>query len=63
MAAFFGLRLRFVTSVAGEFYENELVHSAQRITRWRDGLDNIILHHFFNPKAVTGVFFSQRTKD
>ena len=63
IAAFFGLRLRFVTSVAGEFYENELVHSAQHITRWRDWLDNIILHYFFNPKAVKGVFFSQRTKD
>lgn len=62
IAGFFGLRLRFVTSVAGEFYENELVHSAQHITRWRDWLDNIVLHYFFNPKAVTGVFFSQRTK-
>lgn len=63
IAMFFALRLRFVTSVAGEFYENELVHSAQHITRWRDWLDNIVLHYFFNPKAVTGVFFSQRTKE
>jgi len=63
IAAFFGLRLRFVTSVAGEFYENELVHSPQHITRWRDWLDNIVLHYFFNPKAVTGVFFSQRAKE
>lgn len=62
IAVFFGLRLRFVTSVAGEFYENELVHSAQHITRWRDWLDNIVLHYFFNPKAIRGVFFSQRTK-
>ena len=63
IAAFFGLRLRFVTSVAGEFYENELVHSAQHITRWRDWLDNIVLYYFFNPKAIRGVFFSQRTKE
>jgi hypothetical protein len=63
MAVFFGLRLRFVTSVAGEFYENELVHSAQHITRWRDWLDNIVLHYFFNPKAIRGIFFSQRTKE
>jgi hypothetical protein len=62
LAMFFGLRLRFVTSVAGEFYENELVHSAQHITRWRDWLDNIVLHHFFNPKAIKGVLFSQRTQ-
>jgi len=63
IAMFFALRLRFVTSVAGEFYENELVHSAQHITRWRDGLDNIVLHYFFNPKTVKGVLFSQRTKE
>jgi len=63
IAMFFALRLRFVTSVAGEFYENELVHSAQHITRWRDWLDNFILHYFFNPKAVKGVFFSQRAKN
>ena len=63
IAMFFALRLRFVTSVAGEFYENELVHSAQHITRWRDWLDNIVLHYFFNPKTIKGVFFSQRTKE
>ena len=63
IAMFFALRLRFVTSVAGEFYENELVHSAQHITRWRDGLDNIVLHYFFNPKTVKGVLFSQRAKE
>ncbi len=63
IAMFFALRLRFVTSVAGEFYENELVHSAQHITRWRDWLDNIVLHYFFNPKTVKGVLFSQRTKE
>jgi len=63
VAMFFALRLRFVTSVAGEFYENELVHSAQHITRWRDWLDNIVLHYFFNPKTVKGVLFSQRTKE
>jgi len=63
IAMFFALRLRFVTSVAGEFYENELVHSAQHITRWRDGLDNIVLHYFFNPKTIKGLLFSQRTKE
>jgi len=63
IAMFFALRLRFVTSVVGEFYENELVHSAQHITRWRDWLDNIVLHYFFNPKTIKGVLFSQRTKE
>ncbi|MFQ5797919.1 MAG: hypothetical protein ACE5H0_04395, partial [Bacteroidota bacterium] len=32
MVVFFGLRLRFITSVQGEFYEHELVHSPQHIT-------------------------------
>ena len=63
IAMFFALRLRFVTSVAGEFYENELVHSAQHITRWRDWLDNIILHYFFNPKTIKGVLFYNEPKN
>jgi hypothetical protein len=60
IALFFAARLRFVSSVAGEFYESELVHNAQHITRWRDWIDNLIVYHFFNPKAVRGAFFSQR---
>lgn len=63
IAALFALRLRFVTSAAGEFYENELVHSAQHITRWRDWIDNFVLHHFLNPKTIRGAFFSQRNKE
>ena len=54
MIAFFGLRLRFITSVKGEFYEHELVHNAQHITRWRDGVDNLVVHYFLNPKALRG---------
>ncbi len=62
IAAFFAARLRFVTSVSGEFYENELVHSAQHITRWRDWIDNLVVSHFFNAKAVRGTLFSQRSE-
>ncbi|MEK6572098.1 MAG: hypothetical protein AABZ61_12050, partial [Bacteroidota bacterium] len=54
MIAFFSLRLRFITSVKGEFYEHELVHNAQHITRWRDGVDNLVVHYFLNPKALRG---------
>jgi len=54
MVLFFGLRLRFITSVKGEFYEHELVHNAQHITRWRDWVDNLVVHYFLNPKALRG---------
>jgi len=62
MVLFFGLRLRFITSVQGEFYEHELVHSPQRITRWRDcdWVDNLVLSHFFNAKTIRARFFAQR---
>jgi hypothetical protein len=54
MILFFSLRLRFITSVKGEFYESELVHNAQHITRWRDWVDNLVVHYFLNPKALRG---------
>lgn len=54
MVLFFSLRLRFITSVKGEFYESELVHNAQHITRWRDWVDNLVVHYFLNPKALRG---------
>jgi hypothetical protein len=54
MILFFSLRLRFITSVKGEFYESELVHNAEHITRWRDWVDNLVVHYFLNPKALRG---------
>lgn len=57
MALFFGLRLRFITSVKGEFYEQEIVTSPYAVTRWRDWLDNLVISHFFNRKALLGRLF------
>jgi hypothetical protein len=54
MAVFFGLRLRFITSAKGEFYEQELAISPGSITRWRDTLDNLVIQKFFNPKVIIG---------
>jgi hypothetical protein len=54
IAIFFALRLRFITSVKGEFYEQELETSPNRITRWRDTLDNIVVEKFFNRKLLLG---------
>jgi len=55
MVLFFSLRLRFITSVQGEFYELELAHNPREISRWRDWVDNLVLSHFFNLK-----FFNSR---
>jgi hypothetical protein len=61
LLVFFGLRLRFITSVKGEFYERELVSDAEHISRWRDAIDNLVVRHFLNPKAIHGRLFAPRT--
>ena len=61
ITVFFGLRLRFVTSVKGEFYERELVSDSEHISRWRDAFDNLVVRHFLNPKAIHGRLFASRT--
>jgi hypothetical protein len=58
---FFSLRLRFITTVKGEFYEQELVSDSQHISRWRDALDNLIVRHFLNPQALHGRLLAPRT--
>lgn len=52
MVFFFSLRLRFITSITGEFYETELATNPQRITRWKDGIDKLVLMKFFNVKPL-----------
>ncbi len=56
---FFGLRLRFITSVQGEFYETELAANPQQISRWRDWIDNLILSQFSNFKLFNGRLFQR----
>jgi hypothetical protein len=57
MVLFFGLRLRFITSVQGEFYETELATNPQKVTRWRDWVDEFVLSQFFNFKIFNGRLF------
>lgn len=57
MIVFFSLRLRFITSVQGEFYETELATNPQQVSRWRDWVDNIVLQQFFNFKIFNGRLF------
>jgi hypothetical protein len=58
---FFGLRLKFISSVKGEFYERELVSDSEHISRWRDIFDSLVVRHFLNPKALHGRFFTPRS--
>jgi hypothetical protein len=57
IAGFFLLRLRFITSVKGEFYEQELATRPAGITRWRDALDDLVIERFFNRKVLAGRLF------
>lgn len=54
IAVFFALRLRFIRSAYGEFYEHEIVESPSTITRWRDSLDNLVIAHFFKRNTLVG---------
>jgi hypothetical protein len=49
----FSLRLRFVLSTAGKYYETVLIQSPERITRWRDEIDTISLKLFFHNNKFT----------
>jgi hypothetical protein len=59
---FFALRLRFIMSVKGEFYETELDARPAGITRWRDSLDTLIVESFFNRKIVHGRLFAAQAR-
>ena len=57
LAGAFSMRLKFITSVKGEFYEQELALSPSAVTRWRDSLDNLVVEKFFNRKLILGRMF------
>lgn len=65
ISLFFALRLKFIRSVNGEFYEVEIVSRPTGITRWRDWLDDLVIAHFFNRRAILGRLFVKdpRTKE
>lgn len=63
MVLFFGLRLKFITSVQGEFYELELAQNPKQISRWRDWVDNLVISNFFlNRKLFIGRLFENPPK-
>lgn len=57
IATLFGLRLRFITSAYGEFYEQEIEEHPAGITRWRDAFDNLLIKYFFDRNEFVGRFF------
>ena len=60
LSLFFALRLSFLVSVKGEFYERELVSDPEHISRWRDSIDNLVVRHFLNPQTIHGRLFAPR---
>ncbi|MDH3252651.1 MAG: hypothetical protein OEM41_07650, partial [Ignavibacteria bacterium] len=55
--AFLSLRLRFVTSAKGEFYEQEIEARPLGITRWRDAVDDLVIAHFVSRDLTKGQMF------
>ena len=53
------LRLRFIETVEGRFYEHRLIQNPSRITRWRDSFDNWILRQFMSTKELEHRFLIQ----
>ena len=63
IGVFFALRLKFIRSVKGEFYEQEILESPATVIRWRDALDDLLVAQFFNRKAILGRLFVRSTED
>jgi hypothetical protein len=58
IAVYLSLRLRFISSIKGEFYEQELSERPSGITRWRDTLDTMVVESFFNRHTLMGRLFA-----
>jgi hypothetical protein len=54
------IRLHFIDTVEGKFYERWLMNDPSRITRWRDSFDNWILRQFMDPGELDRRFLMQR---
>jgi hypothetical protein len=53
------LRMRFINSIEGIYYERRLIADASHITRWRDAFDTWVLRQFMNPKELERRFLIQ----
>ncbi len=57
------IRLRFIHSVEGGYYERRLIDGADSITRWRDAFDNWVLRQFMDPKELDRRFVIRRNTE
>jgi hypothetical protein len=48
------LRLRFVASVVGKFYEKQILLQPDTISRWRDEIDTLVLNSFLQKTPFIG---------
>ncbi len=61
LVVLFSLRLKFVLSPQGAYYESELATNPGGISRWRDIIDTIILMKFFKTRTVQGRLFQKQS--
>ncbi len=54
MVYVFSMRLRFVLTSLGQYYEEMVAIRPDLVTRWRDEIDNAILRRFFKGKKYLG---------
>ena len=54
MVYVFSMRLRFILTAVGKYYEGMVVAQPDQVTRWRDEIDNVILRNFFKGKKYLG---------
>lgn len=60
---FFALRLDFITSTRGEYYEQEIVVRPTGVTRWRDWLDELLITHFISGNSLKRRLFAKKSED
>jgi hypothetical protein len=59
----FNVRLRFILSAEGKFYERHVLTDSSHITRWRDAIDNWVVRKFMNPEILEPRFLVSRKKE
>jgi hypothetical protein len=59
----FSLRLKFVLSPQGAYYEQEIATNPRGISRWRDMIDTMILMKFFKTRTVHGRLFQKTSNN
>lgn len=59
LAFIFLMRLRFLLSHEGQYYESRLAHGGVQIARWRDGFDDYVIRRFFGGNPFKSRFLAR----